>query len=70
METHRPERMGELQGTVTGNVMHFTWKEHKYNQVGPSSTSTGKGYFQYKMNSDKTAELDGQLRLERRRVRK
>jgi hypothetical protein len=54
---------GELSGTVTGNVVHFTWKEHKYNQVGPSSTSTGKGYFVYKMNSDKTAELDGQYGL-------
>ncbi|MEO8874100.1 MAG: hypothetical protein ABI461_00820 [Polyangiaceae bacterium] len=54
---------GELSGTETGNVVHFTWKEHKYNQVGPSSTSSGKGYFVYKINSDKTAELDGQYGL-------
>lgn len=54
---------GELQGTVTGNVAHFTWKEHKYNQVGPSATSQGKGVFVYKMNSDKTAVLDGQYGL-------
>ncbi len=54
---------GELQGTVTGNVAHFTWKEHKYNQVGPAATSEGKGYFVYKMNTDKTAVLDGQYGL-------
>ncbi len=34
---------GELSGTAEGNVMHFTWKEHKYGGVGPSADSHGSG---------------------------
>jgi hypothetical protein len=51
---------GELSGVATGNVMHFTWKEHKYGLVGPAADAKGKGYFVYKVNSDKTGELDGE----------
>jgi hypothetical protein len=55
---------GELSGTKTGNVVHFTWKEHKYGLVGPASESHGKGYFVYKMGEEgKIAELDGQFGL-------
>lgn len=39
---------GELNGNVTGNVVHFEWTEHKIGMVGPSSTTHGKGYFVYK----------------------
>ncbi len=51
---------GELSGTATGNVMHFTWKEHKYGLVGPAAEAKGKGYFVFKMDSDKVGELDGE----------
>ena len=51
---------GELSGTATGNVMHFTWKEHKYGLVGPAAEARGKGYFVFKMDSDKVGELDGE----------
>ncbi len=52
---------GEMSGTKTGNVLHFSWKEHKYGLVGPSAESHGKGVFVYKMNSEHQAELDGQF---------
>ncbi len=52
---------GEMSGVATGNVVHFTWKEHKYGLVGPAAESRGKGYFVYKMGAEKIAELDGQF---------
>jgi hypothetical protein len=54
---------GELSGTKVGNVLHFTWKEHKYGLVGPAAEAHGKGVFVYKMGSEKIAELDGQFGL-------
>jgi len=54
---------GELSGTTTGNVLHFTWKEHKIGMVGASSTTHGKGYFQYKVNKEGIGELAGQYGL-------
>jgi len=54
---------GELSGTAEGNVMHFTWKEHKYGGVGPSADSKGSGVFVYKMG-EKFGELAGQYALE------
>ncbi|HEY1694880.1 MAG TPA: hypothetical protein VGG39_22070 [Polyangiaceae bacterium] len=54
---------GELSGTVEGNVLHFTWKEHKYGAVGPSADSKGTGIFVYKMG-EKFGELDGQYALD------
>ncbi|HEY8041779.1 MAG TPA: hypothetical protein VIF15_18370, partial [Polyangiaceae bacterium] len=55
---------GELSGTAEGNVMHFTWKEHKYGGVGPSSDSQGSGQFVYGMGSNKIPELAGQYALD------
>ena len=52
---------GELSGTRTGNVLHFTWKEHKCGMVGPSASPNGKGVFVYKLNSEKHAEVEGQF---------
>ena len=54
---------GEMSGTKTGNVLHYTWKEHKIGLVGPASVSEGKGYFVYKVNKENIAELDGQFGL-------
>jgi len=53
---------GELSGTAEGNVLHFTWNEHKYGGVGPSADSKGSGVFVYKMG-EKFGELDGQYAL-------
>ena len=41
-------RWGELQGTKTGNLVRFTWKEHTIGLVGAGAESKGKGYFLYK----------------------
>ena len=54
---------GELSGTKVGNVLHFTWHEHKYGLVGPAADKSGKGVFVYKMGAGKIAELDGQFGL-------
>lgn len=54
---------GELSGTVEGNVVHYTWKEHQYGAVGPSGNSKGTGVFVYKMG-EAAPELDGQYSLE------
>lgn len=54
---------GELSGTTTGNVLHFTWKEHKIGMVGASSTTHGKGYFVYKVNKENIGELAGEYGL-------
>jgi hypothetical protein len=54
---------GELSGTVEGNVMHFTWKEHQYGALGPSSDVKGSGVFVYKM-AESAPELDGQYSLD------
>jgi hypothetical protein len=55
---------GELSGTVEGNVMHFTWKEHKYGAVGPSADSHGSGIFVYKMGQNDIPELTGKYALD------
>jgi hypothetical protein len=54
---------GELSGTKVGNVLHFSWKEHKYGLVGPSADQHGKGVFVYKIGDNKIPELDGQFGL-------
>jgi hypothetical protein len=54
---------GELNGTAEGNVLHFTWTEHKYGGVGPSADSKGSGVFVYKMG-EKYGELAGQYALD------
>ena len=55
---------GELSGTVTGNVLHFTWKEHKYGGIGPSSDSRGTGVFVYKIGEGDIPELNGQYAID------
>jgi len=54
---------GEMSGTSNGNVLHYTWKEHKVGMVGASATTHGKGYFVYKVNKENIGELDGEFGL-------
>ncbi len=54
---------GELSGTVSGNVLRYTWREHKVGMVGASATTQGKGYFVYKVNKENIGELDGEFGL-------
>jgi hypothetical protein len=51
---------GEMSGNAEGNVLHFTWTEHKYGEVGPASDSQGSGVFVYRMGDNDIGELDGQ----------
>lgn len=55
---------GELSGTFSGNVLHYTWKEHRIGMVGASSVTHGKGYFVYKLNKENIGELDGEYGLD------
>ena len=53
---------GELNGTADGNVLHFTWVEHKYGSVGPSADIKGTGVFVYK-KGEAAGELKGQYAI-------
>lgn len=41
------EAWGEMHGEVDGDLFRYEWVEHKIGMVGPSATSSGKGYFRY-----------------------
>jgi hypothetical protein len=45
--TEAGDKWGELYGEVEGDLLRYSWKEHKIGIVGPSATSEGKGFFQY-----------------------
>ncbi len=56
---------GELHGKVQGNLMRYTWKNHKIGLVGPASTQSGKGYFLYtRPHKGEADELHGQWGLD------
>ncbi|HEY4105058.1 MAG TPA: hypothetical protein VGM44_14265 [Polyangiaceae bacterium] len=38
---------GELQGETDGNILRYTWTQHKIGMVGAEADSKGKGYFKY-----------------------
>jgi hypothetical protein len=54
---------GELSGTKSGNVLHYTWKEHKIGMIGAASTSQGKGYWVYKLDNEERPVLEGEFGL-------
>lgn len=55
---------GEMNGKVTGDLYKYEWKEHKIGMVGPSATSTGRGYFKYTVPKEGEAhELKGEWGL-------
>lgn len=54
---------GEMSGVTKGNVLHYTWKEHKIGMVGASATTHGKGYFVYTKNKEGIGELKGEFGL-------
>jgi hypothetical protein len=62
-------KWGELSGTVDGNVLHYTWKEHDAGMIGPSSETHGSGVFVFKLpppsgENAVAAELDGQYAVD------
>jgi hypothetical protein len=38
---------GELQGEADGNLLRYTWTQHKIGMVGKEAETSGKGYFRY-----------------------
>ena len=38
---------GEMQAEVDGNILRYTWTQHKIGMVGAEAESHGKGYFRY-----------------------
>lgn len=58
------DKWGEMYGEIEGDLMRFTWKEHKVGVVGPQATSQGKGYFRYTIPREGEAhELQGEWGL-------
>jgi hypothetical protein len=54
---------GELSGTTEGNVMHFTWTEHKYGAIGVNADIKGTGQFVY-TKGEAAGELKGVYALD------
>ncbi|HSC89729.1 MAG TPA: hypothetical protein VLC09_20755 [Polyangiaceae bacterium] len=58
------DKWGELYGESEGDLIRFTWKEHKIGVVGPQATSEGKGYFKYTIpKAGEAHELQGEWGL-------
>ncbi len=55
---------GEMSGKVTGNLLKYEWKEHNIGMVGPSATTSGRGYFLYSSpKAGEAHELPGEWGL-------
>lgn len=59
------DKWGELNGKTEGDILRFTWKEHKIGMFGPNATSEGNGYFRYVVPAEENAdhELKGEWGL-------
>lgn len=55
--TEAGDKWGELYGEVEGNLLKYTWKEHKIGIVGANATSEGKGYFVYSIPNPAEAHV-------------
>ncbi len=51
------DKWGEMSGKVVGDLFRYEWKEHTIGMVGPSSTSTGRGYFKYSAPTEGEAHV-------------
>jgi hypothetical protein len=45
--TTNGDKWGEMNGTVTGDLFRYEWREHTIGIVGPTSTTSGHGFFKY-----------------------
>lgn len=57
------DRWGEIHGTVTGNLLKFTWTEHTIGVIGPNASHNGKGYFKYSRPEGNNVDdrIDGEI---------
>ncbi len=64
-KTANGKAWGELNGTVTGDLLRFSWTEYKIGMVGAGSETSGHGYFRYVAASGDSANdtLDGEWGL-------
>lgn len=45
-------KVGKLTGTITGDVLRYSWQETKMGAIGPGAKSSGKGYFKFQPVSE------------------
>src|SRR4029079_8929412 len=62
IRTHK-DKWGEVHGQVTGDLMHFEWKEYTVGLVGTHALREGRGYFKYKRppGDNVDDELEGEI---------
>lgn len=56
-ERPHKDKCGTVNGTVTGDMIRFQWKELTVGLVGPNAVREGKGYLKYKRPADGTADM-------------
>lgn len=58
------DKWGELHGEVKGDLLKYTWEEHKIGAVGPDASSSGSGYFFFRIPKEGEApEIQGEWGL-------
>lgn len=58
------DKWGELFGEIKGDLLTYSWKEHKIGMIGPNATVEGKGYFRYTVpKSGEAHEIQGEWGL-------
>ena len=59
-EYAKDERTGRIQGIARGRVMRFQWTEKRELVSGMPRKTTGRGYFEYILDSDGDHKLRGE----------
>lgn len=55
---------GELQGEVDGDLLRYSWTQHKIGMIGREAESNGKGYFKFtKPKEGEAAHIVGEWGL-------
>ncbi len=67
-EYTKDERSGRIQGTATGNVLRFEWRERRELVSGVPQTLRGRGYFQYTVGDDGRHNILGEWGIDNNEV--
>jgi len=59
-EYTKDERRGQIQGTVTGDLLRFEWSERRELVQGRPNISRGRGYFRFVVGEDTHFYLVGE----------
>lgn len=57
------ERTGTITGTITGDTLRFRWEETREIVSGRPTTSSGRGYFQMRLDENGDGVLVGEWGL-------